>query len=197
MVYALLVRAIGMRAGVKGRIVAAVVAAWMSTVLAAVVCAGELAASGMVAWRVVFPAMAGVHALIGIGEGVITGLVLAAIGSVRPELLAGDEELRSGAGKGSYQAVMAYGMLAAVGVAVFVAPFASPLPDGLERTAERLGFKVREAGSEAGAPLAEYKLPGVGSPLVATAVAGVLGTITVFGIGLLTARVLVPRKQDI
>ncbi|MFI5379449.1 MAG: energy-coupling factor ABC transporter permease [Tepidisphaerales bacterium] len=73
--------------GLFGRVLAATFAAWCSTVLAAIACAGELAVSHTVAWRAAFPAMAGVHVLIGVGEGVITALVLAAIGKARPDLL--------------------------------------------------------------------------------------------------------------
>lgn len=55
---------------------AAFIAAWTSVVAASVVCAVELAVSGTIAFRDVLPAMAGVHALIGLGEGIITVLVL-------------------------------------------------------------------------------------------------------------------------
>ena len=62
--------------GARGRAIAAFVAAWSSVVLASVACALELAASGTVPLRAVLPAMAGVHALIGIGEGAATVAVL-------------------------------------------------------------------------------------------------------------------------
>ncbi len=61
--------------------------AWISVVVAATACAGELALSGTVPLRVALPAMAGVHAVIGIGEGIITWLVVAFIGKVKPEML--------------------------------------------------------------------------------------------------------------
>ena len=54
--------------GLRGAVAAAAFASWVSTVLAAVCCAGELAVAGTVPWRVAFPAMAGVHMLIGVGE---------------------------------------------------------------------------------------------------------------------------------
>ena len=73
--------------GLRGRITAVFFAAWLSTVLAAVTCAGELSLSGTLAPGVVFPAMVGVHALIGIGEGLITSLVILAIARTRPDLL--------------------------------------------------------------------------------------------------------------
>ena len=66
----------------RGRAVAFLLAAafagWCSTVLASVACAGGLAASHTVRWSIALPTMAGVHMLIGIGEGLITALVLVA-----------------------------------------------------------------------------------------------------------------------
>jgi cobalt/nickel transport system permease protein len=61
--------------------------AWFSVVVASLVAALELAVSGASPWRVVWPAMAGVHALIGIGEGLITVAVLAFLQATRPDLL--------------------------------------------------------------------------------------------------------------
>ena len=43
----------------------------------------------------VFAAMAGVHTLIGIGEGIITGLTVAAVLAVRPDLVYGAADLRT------------------------------------------------------------------------------------------------------
>src|SRR5262249_1063800 len=55
--------------GARGQVTALAFAAWCATLLAAIGCAGELAWSGTVAWSVGLPAMAGVHMIIGIGEG--------------------------------------------------------------------------------------------------------------------------------
>ncbi len=62
-------------------------AAWLSVVTASVACAVELAISGTVPLGVALPAMAGVHALIGIGEGAITVAVLSLIMATRADLL--------------------------------------------------------------------------------------------------------------
>jgi cobalt/nickel transport system permease protein len=62
-------------------------AGWLSVVMAAVFCALELAVSGTVPLKVALPAMAGVHALIGIGEGLITAAVLALVLATRADLL--------------------------------------------------------------------------------------------------------------
>jgi cobalt/nickel transport system permease protein len=63
------------------------IAAWLSVVMASVACAFELAISGTVPLGVALPAMAGVHALIGIVEGAITAAVLALVMATRADLL--------------------------------------------------------------------------------------------------------------
>jgi cobalt/nickel transport system permease protein len=73
--------------GVRPRPIAVFIAAWLSIVLAASACAMELAMSGTLPIEAALPAMAGVHALIGIGEGIITVLVVGLIARVRPDLL--------------------------------------------------------------------------------------------------------------
>jgi cobalt/nickel transport system permease protein len=62
-------------------------AAWFTVVMASIACAVELAISGTVPLRVALPAMAGVHVLIGIGEGLITAAVLALVLATRSDLL--------------------------------------------------------------------------------------------------------------
>ena len=63
------------------------ITAWLSVVLAAAACAFELALSGTAPLRLVLPAMTAVHALIGIGEGLVTLAVLGLIKVSRPDLL--------------------------------------------------------------------------------------------------------------
>ena len=184
--------------GVFGRIVAATFAAWCGTVLAAIACAGELATSTKihVPWSTAFPVMAGVHMLIGVAEGVITALVLAATWKARPELLDDSPAARPWR---SYKPVLVYGGTIAMGLALFVSPFASKWPDGLERTAEVLGLRDKEQGAEnrpVPAPAPDYKIPGIGSPALATSIAGVAGTVLVFGLSWGLARALVPRKTE-
>jgi cobalt/nickel transport system permease protein len=70
----------------RGRLPAAGVAAWVSVVAAAVAMTLQLAASGIVPLQIALPAMVGVHALIGIGEALITVGALAFIGATRADL---------------------------------------------------------------------------------------------------------------
>lgn len=71
----------------RGKLISGFIGAWGSVFLASIVCAIELAVSGTSPIGVVLPAMAGFHALIGIGEGLITGAVLSLVLATRPDLL--------------------------------------------------------------------------------------------------------------
>jgi cobalt/nickel transport system permease protein len=176
--------------GLFGRVLAAAFAAWCSTVIASVACAGELASSHTVRFSVVLPAMAGIHMLIGVGEALITALVLVAIARARPELLQPDEATQP---KRSYGAVVAYGGVIALGLALFVSPLASRWPDGLDKTAEALGFKDKTAAPILPAPIPEYEVPGFHWTTLGTSLAGAVGTIVVFVLAWLLARALVPK----
>jgi cobalt/nickel transport system permease protein len=173
----------------RGRIVAAAFAAWCATVVAAACCAIELAASGISG--PVFPAMVNVHMLIGIGEATITACILQAVASTRPELIdaVASPQRRLGWRSGS---LIGVGLAVALGVAL-LAPLACTWSDGLEKVAETLGFAGRLKDSPLPALIPDYKIPGIGSANLATALAGVAGTIGAFGLALLLAKVLVPR----
>lgn len=60
---------------------------WLSVVLASAACSVELAVSGTVPLNTILPAMVGVHALIGIGEALITTVVVAVVLQARPDLV--------------------------------------------------------------------------------------------------------------
>jgi cobalt/nickel transport system permease protein len=70
-----------------GRMVGGGLAGWVTVVVSAVFCALELAISGTVPLKVALPSMAGIHGLIGIGEGLITAAVLALVMATRADLL--------------------------------------------------------------------------------------------------------------
>jgi len=62
-------------------------AGWLTVVLSAVSCALELVISGTAPLNIVLPSMAGVYAVIGVGEGFITAAVLALVLATRADLL--------------------------------------------------------------------------------------------------------------
>ncbi|MFC5065185.1 energy-coupling factor ABC transporter permease [Actinomycetospora atypica] len=71
-----------------GLLVTAFVAAWVNTVVASMGFVLEYALGGQgLALGTVFGLMAGFHALIGIGEGLITALTVGAVAAVRPDLV--------------------------------------------------------------------------------------------------------------
>jgi cobalt/nickel transport system permease protein len=69
------------------RAIGAFVGAWGSVLVASILCAVELALSGKLPLGVVTPAMAGIHVLIGLGEGLITAAVLGFVAAARSDLL--------------------------------------------------------------------------------------------------------------
>lgn len=177
----------------RGQLVSASVAAWCSTVIASIFCAGELALSGTIPWNLAFPAMAGIHSLIGIGEAAITMLVLAAIGNTRPELL---HNRGTELSNKKQQGIFVFGTIIVLGLLIFVVPYASTLPDGLNKVAESFGFEYRASLQPViDTPFAKYSFPGIGSPTVASIAAGMIGALAVFGFSVLLSRALVPTKR--
>jgi len=83
-IYSLIRNAVKSKSGIM---IATFVAAWLSVVIASIACAIELAISGTVPISKALPAMAGIHAIIGIGEGIITSLVVGFVLKVRPDLI--------------------------------------------------------------------------------------------------------------
>jgi cobalt/nickel transport system permease protein len=71
----------------RSKLTGAAVAGWSSVMVASLAAAFELAASGLSPFEVVGPAMLGIHALIGIGEGLITVLVVSAVMASRADVL--------------------------------------------------------------------------------------------------------------
>ncbi len=83
------------------------------------------------------------------------------------------------------------GLLVSVLMALFLSPYASSHPDGLEWVAEMKGFlHLGEGEPVLNAPIPDYAVPGVKNEGLATGLAGLVGTLLVFGIGWGLARLL-------
>ncbi len=163
--------------------------AWLSVVLAAVATALQLAFSGTSAFDVALPAMLGVHVLIGIGEGLITTGALAFVMTTRPDLLTAEA-----VGRPSRRAWWLAGLGIAL-VLALVSPLASGSPDGLERVAEDKGF-IDAAQDPSFEIIADYLFPGVENEALATILAGVVGTVIVFGIGYALAYLILNLRRS-
>jgi cobalt/nickel transport system permease protein len=162
-------------------------AAWLSTMAAALLTALQLWISGTSSLQIVLPAMLGVHALIGIGEAIVTAAALGFIFQTRPDLL----QAGSVAEKGGRGWILA-GILVAL-AAVLLAPFASGDPDGLERVAEDLGFL--EAGLDAPYQiLPDYTIPFLGETALSTVVAGIVGALVMLGMMVVIGSLLKKRN---
>jgi hypothetical protein len=72
------------------------------------------------------------------------------------------------------------GLLIALAVTL-ISPLASAWPDGLERVAEDKGF-IEDAQDAPYEVIPDYVLPGIGNEALATILAGIVGTLVVFGL---------------
>lgn len=160
-------------------------AAWISIVATSLSVGLQLAISGTTTADLAIPAMGGVHALIGIGEGLITIGALGFLLSTRPDLLKMGAARQTGGG-----IIVAGGMAIALALAV-LSPIASSNPDGLEYVAEQAGFSDRAQGPTYEI-IPDYAFPGIGSPELATIVATIVGVVVVFGV---TFAVAYARKR--
>lgn len=165
-------------------IVGGALAAWLSVEAGALATALQLAISGTAPLGVVIPAMVGVHALIGVGEAIITVGALSLIAQTRPDMLAMGEQAPGRRSAGW----VAAGLVVTVVVAIF-SFLASPSPDGLERVATDNGF-IGVTMDPFYNILPDYTLPFVGNEMASGILAVVLGTLLVFGIAVLMGRVL-------
>ncbi len=156
------------------RLGTAFVAAWLSVMASALVTSFQLWLSGASAVGVVFPAMLGVHALIGIGEGLITAAALGFIFRTRPDLVEGEKTGQRSTG-------WALTGLAIALVVVLLSPFASGDPDGLERVAINLGF-IDTALDPTYEILPDYTIPFLGESAISTILAGAIGGLLVAGL---------------
>lgn len=156
-----------------GIFVSGFVASWASIFLASLSCAIQLALSGTSPANIAIPAMGGIHALIGVGEGLITAAALGFVFAARKDLLQVGET-RPASSKG----ILVVGGVMALVLAV-LSPLASSNPDGLEWVAEQNGFLEMAQGALYSV-IPDYVMPGVSDPALATIAAGVLGALIVF-----------------
>lgn len=148
--------------------------AWLSIFIASLAVALQLAASGTSPANLAIPTMAGIHAVIGIGEGLITAGALAFIHATRRDLLQPDSAPPGG------RLMWLIGLAIAVLLAVF-SPLASAHPDGLEWVAQQNGF-LDTAQAPLYKVIPHYIIPGIQNESLATIIAGILGLLIVFGV---------------
>lgn len=164
-----------------GVFISGFVAAWSSIFIASLSCALQLALSGTSPANIAIPAMGAIHALIGIGEGLITTGALTFVYAARKDLLQAAENAPS-----AHKSILVGGSLLTLVLAV-LSPLASSHPDGLEWVAEQNGF-LEAAKDALYNIIPDYAMPGIANPALATIAAGILGAVIVFGVAYGIAR---------
>jgi cobalt/nickel transport system permease protein len=155
-------------------------AAWFSIMVTALAVALQLAISGTSPANIAIPTMAGIHALIGIGEGLITLGALVMMHSARPDLVRTSTQ-----GSAGGKVLWVAGLLFAFALAI-ASPLASVNPDGLEWAAEQGGY-LQNAKDAPFQIIPDYAVPGVSNEALATILAGVIGTMIVFAVAIAVA----------
>jgi cobalt/nickel transport system permease protein len=180
----------------RATVLAAVLASWLIIPVAALAFVVEFVAKGEIG---IFPLanwMLFYHVLIGLGEALLTGLIVSWLVKTRPDLVY--DPAREASPVERLGQAMGAALVAAVAVAVFLAPWASEHADGLDSVARDLGF-AEQAHAFESAPFPDYALPVVEAdtspapayypgPGMMTSMMGLVGTLVTFGFGLVVAK---------
>jgi len=192
-VYSWTLRFVG--SGTRGRLAAVGIASWLTVMASAALFCLEFRLSHSVQqfeFGRIFALMVSFHALIGIGEALISVAVINFIWQQRPDLF---ERPTTAAGPvARLGGALTAGLVVALAVGAFAAPFASSLPDGLEAVAERTGFD--DAAISAWSAFDDYDAIPLGDwDGLSVSLAGVGGTLSVFLIAVIAGRALRQRSS--
>ncbi|NTV28759.1 MAG: cobalamin biosynthesis protein CbiM [Candidatus Omnitrophica bacterium] len=152
------------------------VACWASVVLASLACSIEVALSGAVELSKAVTAMLSVHALVGIGEAILTVVVVLLVSKFAE----------------AWQAKEKAVTLASFGLAIVAAmlsPFASSFPDGLEWVAGKLSFAEFQ-GFEFPALFPDYQATFISNAAFSTILAGLIGVGIISALTFMAGRVI-------
>ena len=156
----------------SAKAMAAGFAAWCATIIAAAVCALQLSMSGSFGLTRALYLMVGIHAVIGIGEAIITALVMRAL-LERGRLVTNDAVTAETNSTLRPRTVFLGGLSLTATIVVLLAPFSSNLPDGLERSLAWLGAQP-SSNSPLLATFPDYQVADLGR-WGGTVVAGLIG----------------------
>lgn len=173
------------------RSAAAFAAGWAGCFAASLFAALELWVSGRAPLLAVVSAMGFWHAIIGVGEGLITAGLIAYLARTRPDLLDADAPV-------SARSVLPVAVT--LGVAAVVAAglsfLASSHPDGLEYVyfEQGIGRPFAER-TLVHSPMPDYVIPGVANETLAGVLAGAVGVVITGALLYAAARALAARRQ--
>jgi cobalt/nickel transport system permease protein len=166
--------------GPRGLVAGSVIASWFTVALGATACSIELATSGTYALPPTLGIMLLVHSMIGLGEALITGLAIAFVLRTRPDLI--ERQRTSSTGLVRTGQVVVGGLAIAFVLAIFLSPWASQLPDGLDSTLERLGIDTTAHEPFLPGLMPDYVPHGMENVRWAGSVAGAVGTLVTFAV---------------
>lgn len=173
--------------GWKTRLVLVGLAAWLSVLGGALATTLQLWLSGTARLAMLLPAMLGVHAVIGVGEALISMACLAFLFRTRPDLLEAGQTT-------PFQPGWAIAGLGLSLLVIILAPWASIYPDGLERVAMKLGFS-----GQATVPnhsfFTDYQVGWLGGSPLSVILAGTIGLLVVAGLAWLMAALIRKKKS--
>ena len=167
-------------------LVASVFAAWLSVMASACLfCLEFVFSHGTTEYNVgrMLTLMVSLHSLIGVGEAVITGVVVSFVLQQRPDLI----DRTSGEMHSPATGFAIGGIVCALAVGAFLAPFASPHPDGLEAVAEQTQWDEQTTESW-WSLLPDYMIPMGAGEKASVAAAGAFGTVAVLLVALALGR---------
>ena len=153
------------------------IAGLLSVVFSSIAFVLEYALGGTVAVPLgsVLIAMVSSHLLIGIGEGIITALIVSLLLRVRSDLVYVNKNTET-----SNKVTSFYGLfILLILVLTLITPYASSSPDGLESVAESFGFN-----EEAGIVLflEDYGIENINNNFLSTVLSAVLGIVVIVGL---------------
>jgi len=155
-------------------------AALLSVLAGVIACSIEVGISGTITFNKVLPAMFSIHILIGLGEALLTVIVVTALSAYETLWQKNERQFAIGA------CVLA-------GFAALASPFASNFPDGLEWVAQKLSFK-EFAGLEIPAMFPDYQATFINNEGLATVFAAIAGIALVFCITFTIGQMIKHRQ---
>ncbi|MDD5529944.1 MAG: PDGLE domain-containing protein [bacterium] len=89
------------------------------------------------------------------------------------------------------------GLIISFFLVLFISPFASSSPDGLERVAINKEFIEKGEGHNViKSPMPDYLIPGIKQEKVSTSVAGLIGVLIVFGIAYGASAIFRKKREE-
>jgi cobalt/nickel transport system permease protein len=160
-----------------------VIAGLLSVVFSSIAFVLEYAIGGTVSVPLgnVLIAMISTHLLIGLGEGIITALIVSLLLRVRSDLVYVNSKKNK-----SNTLSTSYGVLIALILSLtLVTPYASSSPDGLESVASDFGFEETDGVVLL---LEDYGISSINNNFVSTTLSALLGVLAIAGVGTLFFR---------